>query len=119
MLRALAIVALLCTAAAVALGIARPWSGAAASGVSASSSLRPGGFLVVVHNDSNGVVRIAQVMVDDAFVDFCGERLALAPHRRARLEIDYAWVRGEPYEIGVLTSTGDIIDSEVGGAKNS
>ena len=114
MLRALAIVALLCTAAAVAVGIARPWSGDSASGVSASSSLRPGGFLVVVHNDSNDVIRIAQVMVDDAFVDFRGRRLALTPHRRAQLEIDYAWVKGEPYEIGVLTSTGDIIESKVG-----
>ena len=52
MVRGLAVVALVCIAAAIAVGIAKPWSGGAASGLTASSSLRLGGFLVVVHNDS-------------------------------------------------------------------
>ena len=119
MVRGLAVVALVCMATAIALGIARPWSSGAANGLTASSSLRPGGFLVVVHNDSGDVVRIAQVTVDDAFVGFSAKRLALAPRGRTQLEIDYSWIRGEPYEIGVLTSTGAIVQTQVGGAQDS
>ena len=74
---------------------------------------------VVVHNDSEDVVRIAQVTVDDAFVGFSAKRLALAPRGRTQLEIDYSWIRGEPYEIGVLTSTGAIVQTQVGGAQDS
>jgi len=72
-----------------------------------------------VHNDSGDVVRIAQVMVNDAFVGFSAKRLALAPRGRAQFEIDYSWIKGEPYEIGVLTSTGAIVQTEVGGAQDS
>ncbi len=34
------------------------------------------------------------------------------PLRFARM----AWVNGEPYQIGILTSTGEIVQSDVGGA---
>ena len=110
---------LVCLAAAIAVGVARPWNadGASASAVEAQSSLRPGGFVVVVRNGSHQPVRLAQVTVDDAFVGFHATRLVLVPHETARLTIDYAWVKGEPYQIGILTSTGDIVQSDVGGAE--
>jgi len=114
-------VALVCLAAAIAVGIARPWSvdGTSASVVAAQSSLRPGGFVVVLRNGSHETVRLAQVTVDDAFVGFHSTRLVLAPHETAQLTIDYDWVKGEAYEIGVLTSTGEIVQSDVGGAGES
>jgi hypothetical protein len=110
------LVALVCVAAAAAIAFARPWDHAARGGaVVAQSSLRAGGFAVVVRNDSREKLRIAQVTVNDAFVSFRAARLVLAPHERTRLTIDYSWVKGEPYEIGILTSTGAIVQSDVGG----
>jgi hypothetical protein len=114
------VIALVCVAVVGIAALARPWQhGSAAAAVGAQSSLRPGGFAVVVRNDSADTVHIAQVMVNDAFVAFRGRRLVLKPHQRARLLIDYGWVNGEPYEIDVLTSTGAIIQSEAGGAADS
>ena len=114
------VIALICVAGLGIAALARPWQhGSAAKVVAAQSSLRPGGFAVVVRNDSAESVSLEQVKVNDAFVAFRGRRLVLQPHRRARLLIDYAWVRGEPYEIGVLTSTGAIVQSEIGGAADS
>jgi zinc transporter, ZIP family len=118
-MRVLAVAAVLCLAGAVAVGVARPWSGHHASGVSVETLFRRGGFAVVVTNESADTVRIAQVTVNDAFVGFTGHLLTIPPHQRTRLLIDYAWVKGEPYEIGVLTSGGGIIQSEVGGAEGS
>ena len=114
------VIALVCVAGLGVAALSRPWQrGSAAAAVAAESSFRPGGFTVVARNDSADTVRIAQVMVNDAFIAFRGGRLALQPHERARLLVDYAWVRGEPYEIGVLTSTGAIVQSEIGGAEDS
>jgi zinc transporter, ZIP family len=109
------VIAVVCVAGLGVAALARPWQhGSAPAVVVAQSSLRPGGFAIVVRNDTGDTVRIAQVMVNDAFVAFRGRRLALEPRARTRLLVDYAWVRGEPYEIGVLTSTGAIVQSEIG-----
>jgi ZIP family zinc transporter len=114
------VIAVVCVAGLGIAALARPWQhGSAAAPVVAQSSLRPGGFVIVVRNDSADTVRIAQVTVNDAFVAFHGGRLALKPHGRTRLLIDYAWVKGEPYEIGILTSRGDILQSDIGGAADS
>ena len=108
--------ALVCVAGLGVAALARPWQhGSAAAAVVAQSSLRPGGFAILVRNDSADNIRIEQVTVNDAFVAFRGGRPSLKPHERERLSIDYGWVKGEPYEIGLLTSTGAIVQSEVGG----
>ena len=111
------LVLLLCAAAlGVAAVVVRPWQRASGgSAVVAQSSLRPGGFDILVRNDSARALSIAQVTVNDEFVPFHGGPVVLFPHAQTKLLVDYGWVKGEPYEIGVLTSTGDIIDSEVGG----
>ena len=111
------VIALVCVAGLGVAALARPWDhgSSAAAAVVAQSSLRPGGFAILVRNDSGDTVRIEQVTVNDAFVSFHGGRPALKPHERELLSIDYGWVKGEPYEIGLLTSTGAIVDSEVGG----
>jgi hypothetical protein len=109
------VIALVCVAGLGVAALALPWQHGAAAAVVAQSSLRPGGFAIVVRNDSADTIRIEQVTVNDAFVSFHGGRPPLKPHERERLSIDYEWVKGEPYEIGLLTSTGAIVDSEVGG----
>ena len=114
------VVAVSVAAALGGLALARPW-GHRSDGavVVARSSLRPGGFAIVVRNDSPETLRIAQVTVNDAFVPFRGVRLVLPPHGRTRLNVDYAWIRGEPYEIGILTSDGTIVQSDVGGGQEA
>jgi hypothetical protein len=113
-MRSRLVIALLLVVGLGIAALARPWQHeSAAEAVVARSSLRPGGFAVVVRNETADTVRIAQVMVNDAFVGFRGGRVALGPHERTRLLIDYAWVRGEPYEIGILTSAGALVQSEV------
>ncbi|HEX2980977.1 MAG TPA: hypothetical protein VHO48_11985 [Anaerolineaceae bacterium] len=72
------------------------------------------GFEVRVLNSGPHVVRIAQVMVDDAYWQFDmqpgGE---LSRFGRATLHIPYHWVYGEPHRIRVITHTGLTFEGEV------
>jgi zinc transporter, ZIP family len=77
------------------------------------SILRPGRIVLVITNDGGEPVRVAQVMVNDAFVDFGATATEISAHRSARLTIGYPWVAGESYEIGVLTSDGAIAEYEL------
>jgi zinc transporter, ZIP family len=115
------VVALVFVAAVGTAALARPWKhgSRAADVVVAQSSLRPGGFAIVVRNESAATLRIAQVTVNDAFVPFRAARLVLTPHAQTRLTVAYGWLKGEPYEIGILTSTGAIVQSDVGGAEDA
>ena len=111
------VIALIVVAALGVAALARPWENRSrGAAVVAQSSLRPGGFAIVVRNDSGDTLRIAQVTINDAFVPFHAPRLVLRPHGQTRVIVDYEWVKGEPYEIGILTSTGAILQSDVGGA---
>jgi ZIP family zinc transporter len=77
------------------------------------SSLHPGMIMLLARNDGAEPVRIAQVMVNDAFVDFRAARLTVAPRRQTEVAVDYPWVAGESYEIGLLTGTGAIVEHEL------
>ena len=113
-------IALVCALAAAGVAWLRPWEHAPHAGaVVAQSSLRPGGFMIVVRNDSGETLHIAQITVNDAFVGFHAGRLLLPPHRQTRVTVDYDWIAGEPYEIGILTSDGAILQSDVGGGEGA
>ena len=77
------------------------------------STLHPGMIMLFARNDGVDAVRIAQVLVNDAFVDFTAQRLTVAPGRQTELVIPYGWVEGESYEIGLLTGTGAIVEYEL------
>jgi zinc transporter, ZIP family len=77
------------------------------------SSVRPGLIVLFARNDGSDPVRIAQVMVNDAFVDFHAALLTVAPRRATQLSVHYPWVAGESYEIGLLTGTGSIVEYEL------
>lgn len=69
--------------------------------------LSPGKIEVQVVNGGPDPVTIAQVMVDEAFWDFrITPSAVLGRLGRARIEIAYPWVEGEPHQITLLTSTG-------------
>jgi zinc transporter, ZIP family len=77
------------------------------------SKLHPGMIMLFARNDGAEPVRLAQVLVNDAFVDFRARRLTVAPETRTEVDISYPWVEGESYEIGLLTEEGDIVEYEL------
>ena len=102
--------------AAVAVALAVPWRhGAAQEGdVSVTqATLRPGSIALVVENGSDAVARVAQVILNDAFVDFRSSRLALAPGAEETITVSYPWIHGESYEIELMTSTGRTVGYEI------
>ncbi|HUP42618.1 MAG TPA: metal transporter [Thermoanaerobaculia bacterium] len=76
--------------------------------------LGPEGIRVTVLNDGPDPVRIAQVMVDEAFWTFTAEPDRELRHlARATLEIPYPWVAGELHELRVVTATGITFDHTI------
>jgi zinc transporter ZupT len=71
------------------------------------TELRPGVIELRVRNDGPDAVRLAQVVVNDAFI--AEASLPTEPIGRlgqATVRIPYLWNEGEAYEISLLTSTG-------------
>ena len=71
------------------------------------TELRPGVIELRVRNDGPDAVRLAQVIVNDAFI--AEASLPAEPIGRlhqATVRIPYLWNEGEAYEISLLTSTG-------------
>jgi len=64
--------------------------------------------LIIAHviNDGPDPTRIAQVLVNDAYVQFEATRNGLQPREQAVLTIPYDWTDAEPVHIAVLTSSG-------------
>jgi len=76
--------------------------------------LTPGHIVVDVVNGGPDPVTIAQVMIDEAYwthtvtPDRSVDRLG-----RARIEIPYPWVEGEPHQIKLVTASGVTFDHEI------
>jgi ZIP family zinc transporter len=73
-------------------------------------TLRPGEIVLTLESHPDEVVTIAQAIVNDAYVDF--EAGGGGP-RAADVVIHYPWIKGESYEIELLTPTGASIDYEI------
>jgi len=77
-------------------------------------SLAPNTIRVEVVNGGPDPVTVAQVMVDEAFWAFTiSPDPTMGRLRGATIEIPYPWVRGEPHEIKLLTSTGVTFAHEI------
>jgi len=119
---ALVFVVALCIAAGATIGVlSRPWHRAVKGEELAvdHATLRPGTIALHVVNGSEDTARVAQVIVNDAYVDFNATRRSLAPDDRGTVAVTYPWIEGESYEIELLLSTGravmyDIEDAEPG-----
>ncbi|HKC23082.1 MAG TPA: hypothetical protein VKB64_11275 [Gaiellaceae bacterium] len=77
------------------------------------TSLQPRAFTLVLRNGSDEVVRVAQAIVNDAFVDFFASARTIPPGDVEAFVVPYHWIRGENYEIRLMTSTGSTVDSEI------
>jgi hypothetical protein len=102
--------------AAAVIAYARPWHDAppAAREVSVErATLRPGAIVLDVVNNSEQTARVAQVILNDAFVDFQQSRPVLAPGEVQRITVSYPWVAGESYVVQLMTRTGATIGYEI------
>jgi hypothetical protein len=77
------------------------------------ATLLPARIVLVLRNGSRGPIRVAQVIVNDAYVDFRARTGALQPGDTEQLTVHYPWVRGESYEFELLTTEGDGIEYEL------
>jgi zinc transporter, ZIP family len=103
-------VGLLCAAAVIAY--ARPWHDAAATTHEVrveQATLRPGAIVLLVVNNSEKTAHVAQVILNDAFVDFRQSRREVAPGDMERITVSYPWISGESYDIQLMTATGATI----------
>jgi zinc transporter ZupT len=70
-------------------------------------ALAPNLIRVDLVNGGPDPVTVAQVLVDEAFWEFTIRPRSTIPRLgRATIEIPYPWVRDEPHEVKLLTSTG-------------
>jgi zinc transporter, ZIP family len=105
--------------AAVALGLAIALSGCGGGAANSgelevtNSTLRAGQIALVVRNSGEEAARIAQVIVNDAFVDFSASRARLPTGTVSTVTVPYHWIKGENYEIRLMLSTGRTVDYEL------
>jgi zinc transporter, ZIP family len=103
-------------AAGVWLALATPWrdrSSAAGEMEVTRAAFAPGRISLVVFNGSGDATRVAQIILNDAFVDFRASTAALAPGDAETITVAYPWIEGEAYDIELLTSTGRTVGYEV------
>ncbi|MCH9732834.1 MAG: ZIP family metal transporter [Actinomycetia bacterium] len=78
--------------------------------------LTPGVIELTVRNTGPDPVTIAQVFVNDAYVDFTGADEPITRLRSQTIDLDYPWIDGQPYLVSMLTSTGLVIEHEISAA---
>lgn len=66
-----------------------------------------------LRNDGPDTVTIAQLLVDDAYTPFQVGDPALGRLESTTLSFDYPWEDGMPLAIGIITSTGVVIEHEI------
>jgi zinc transporter ZupT len=77
------------------------------------TKLVPGAIELTVRNDGPDAVSVAQVFVNDAYVDFSGATEPIGRLASETLRVTYPWNEGEAYEVALLTSTGGTIAHEI------
>jgi zinc transporter, ZIP family len=75
--------------------------------------LRPGEIELTVANDGPDAVDIAQVSVNDAYVNFEASSEEVGRLGSTTITVPYDWIEGEAYEIFLLTSTGGTIEHAI------
>ncbi len=77
------------------------------------TTLTPGVIELQVRNDGPDAVSIAQVQVNDAFVQFTGADEPIGRLATAKVRISQPWIEGEAYEVVLMTSTGGTIAHQI------
>ena len=106
--------------AAAVIAYARPWHHPPPAPREVSveqATLRPGAIVLVVANNSEQTARVAQVILNDAFVDFRQSQSRLEPGDAERITVSYPWIAGEAYDVQLMTATGATIAYDIEGAE--
>ncbi len=80
------------------------------------TELRPNRIELTVRNTGPDAVTIAQVFVNDAYVDFTGADKPVGRLGSERIELTYPWQNGQPYLISMVTATGVVLEHEIAAA---
>jgi zinc transporter ZupT len=75
--------------------------------------LTPGVIELTVRNTGQDPVQVAQVIVNDAYVDFTGGTEPIRRLGSDTLRLVYPWQDGQPYLVSMLTSTGLVIEHDI------
>ncbi len=75
--------------------------------------LTPGEIAVTVRNDGPDAVSVAQVQVNDSFVQFTGAEDPIGRLETATVHVQQPWVEGEAYEVALVTSSGGTVAHEI------
>jgi ZIP family zinc transporter len=77
------------------------------------TTLAPGTIAITVRNAGPDPVQVAQVFVNDAYVDFDGGAEPIARLGSETLQLRFPWISGQPYTVSMLTSTGLVIEHTI------
>ncbi len=77
------------------------------------AELAPGEVALTVRNTGPDPVSVAQVAVNDGFVDFGPDDRKIERLGSERLLLDFPWQEGQPILISMLTSTGLVIEHSI------
>jgi ZIP family zinc transporter len=77
------------------------------------ATLRPGQIVLDLVNGSAETARVAQIIVNDAYVNFRTSRPTLRPEDAGRVTVSYPWVRGESYDVELLMSPDGAVQYEI------
>ena len=77
------------------------------------TALEPGRITLTLRNTGPDPVTVAQVAVNDAFVDVAGATDPIGRLESQTIILDYPWITGQPNLISMLTSTGLVIEHEI------
>ena len=76
------------------------------------TELHPGEIQVTVRNEGPDPVTISQLTVNEAFLPFTGAG-EIGRLESRTLTASYPWIEGEAYSVGLLTSTGGVIEAPI------
>jgi zinc transporter, ZIP family len=75
--------------------------------------LKPDEIELHVRNEGADPVQVRQVIVNDAFVAFDQTDDEVGRLGGSEIDVEYAWIEGQNYEVLLLTATGATIDHEI------
>jgi zinc transporter, ZIP family len=81
--------------------------------------LEPGTITLTMRNSRPDPVLVAQVAVNDSYVDFAGGTAPIGRLGSGTLRLTYPWIEGQPYTVSLLTSTGAVIEYDIAAAAST
>jgi ZIP family zinc transporter len=80
------------------------------------TELSSGTIALTIRNTGPDPVQVAQVFVNDAYVDVTGGTRPIGRLGTETLRLDYPWQEGQPYLVSLVTSSGAVIEHEIDAA---